>query len=414
MKFFLLTYGCTLNSHDSELMRAQLVKCGHTEVGSIADANVAIINTCGVKDATEKRIINVIKSVRKPLVVCGCLASGAPGLVRKFAPKSVLVGTYALGHICDAVMDAASGNVREYFGGDKRALQCQFVPPIAAIAAADGCTSACTYCFTRLARPGLKSVPVERIVQQVKDACRSGVKEVRLTAQDMGAYGIDIKSSLSKLLAAIAGLDLPIKVRIGMMNPKHLLPQMEAIDIMRSSPIFYRFYHIPAQSGSDTVLKAMGRGNTVDEYMEIVREVRRDPDATIMNDIIVGFPGESDADFEASMDLCRLVQADTTNISKYSRRPGTPAASLKQVPRATINGRSRAISELCDSISLERNRRWVGRTCTATLLEKVKTVAGRNDCYKQVVVSGPGLEIGMSVKVRITGAGVAYIRGELA
>ncbi|MEM0438108.1 MAG: tRNA (N(6)-L-threonylcarbamoyladenosine(37)-C(2))-methylthiotransferase [Candidatus Micrarchaeia archaeon] len=414
MRFYLRTYGCTLNAHDSELMRAQLLKCGHTEVKSAEDADFVVINTCGVKDATEKRIINVIKSVRKPLVVCGCLASGAPLMVRKFAPHAVLVGTYALGSICSGAADAMAGRATEYLGHtDKWSMCYKFRPPIAVIAAADGCTGACTYCFTRLARPGIKSVPVERIVQQVKDACRAGVKEVRLTSQDMGAYGIDKGTSLSKLLAAIAELDLPLKIRVGMMNPKHLLLQMEAIDIMRSSPIFYKFYHIPAQSGSDAILKAMGRGNTVDEYLGIVREIRRDADASIMNDIIVGFPGESDDDFEASVELCKKVQPDTTNISKYSRRPGTPAASLKQVPRAAINARSAGLSALCDSLSLARNRRWVGRTCTATFLEKVKTVAGRNEYYKQVVVDEPGIGIGTTARVRITSAGVAYIKGEL-
>lgn len=410
MRFYLETYGCTLNQHDSALMRELLLKNGMEESDE-ESADVVIINTCGVKDATEKRIIERLKGIGKPLVVGGCIAAADERLVRRFAPRATIIGTRSIQKICDAVNDAMRWGCGRYCEpGDKFALTYTFGAPIASIAVSDGCTSACTYCFTKLARPGLRSMRPGEIVRRIRLAGEAGVKELRLTSQDMGAYGLDIGTSLTRLLKQIAEIDnLNLKIRIGMINPKHLKEQMEIIDIIMENSCFYKFFHVPAQSGSDNVLKLMRRENTVDEYLEIIREIRRDRFANVMNDIIVGFPGESDEDFEMSIELAKKVQADTTNVSKFSARPGTEASRMKQIDRRKIKDRSSIMSTLCDLISLERNRVWVGKECDVVLLEKIKGTVGRNSYYKQVVTEG---KIGDTIRCRITSAGAAYIKGE--
>jgi len=413
VKFYLETYGCTLNRHDSELMRKLLIAAGHTESG--ADyADVVIINTCGVKDATEKRIIERLKRIKGPLVVCGCIATADERLVRRFAPQAVIVGTRGIGNIVNAVEDATAGRQTAYMkGGDKSGYEYDFVPPIGVIGVSDGCTGNCTYCFTKLARPGLMSMRTGEVLRRIRKADEANVKELRLTSQDMGAYGLDKGTTLADLLKMISGMDgLTLKIRIGMMNPKHLIEHMEIIDLIMENDVFYKFFHVPIQSGSDKVLGLMKRENSVEDYIEIAREIRKDGYANMMTDIIVGFPGEGEDEFRESIELIKKTKPDTTNVSKYSARPGTLAAGMKQIDRREINKRSGEMSELCNKISLERNERWVGKTCNTTIVEKMKTYAGRNDYYKQIVISGDSAGIGETIRVRLVEAGVAYIKGQ--
>ena len=412
MQFYIETYGCTLNKHDSEIMREILLKSGNVE-SSEREADVIIINTCGVKDATEKRIIERLKGIRKPLVVGGCVATADAKLVRRFAPHATIMGTRAIRGIENIAKDALERKRGVYLSaGDKEDISYNFTKPIGIIAISEGCTSACTYCFTKLARPTLKSMRTGEVLRRIKMAEENGVREIQLTSQDSGAYGLERGTNLKNLLMQIAEMQPSLKIRVGMMNPKHLKDQMEVIDIIMENECFYKFFHIPAQSGSDKILKAMRRENSVDEYLEIVREIRKNRYANIMNDIIVGFPGESEEEFEESVALVKAVEADTTNVSKFSARPGTEAAFMEQVDRKVIKERSKVMSEVCDGISLERNRMWVGKECEITLLERMRGIAGRNDYYKQVIVRGNARDLGKRIKVKLVDAGVAYIKGE--
>jgi MiaB-like tRNA modifying enzyme len=427
MRFYIETYGCTLNQHDSELMREILLKKGNVETDENS-ADVIIVNTCGVKDATEKRIVQRLKGIGKPLVVGGCIASADEKLVRRFAPHATIIGTGSVAEIENAIEDAMLKGKGDYANADaedKGQLSYPFVPPIAIVAISDGCTSACTYCFTKLARPGLKSMRSGEVLKRIKMAEEAGVRELRLTSQDMGAYGLERGTSLKNLLKQIADTGPDLRIRIGMMNPKHLKEQMEVVDLIMENECFYKFFHIPVQSGSDAVLKEMKRENGVEDYLQIVREIRRDKSTNIMNDLIVGFPGESEEDFEMSLELAKKVMADTTNVSKFSARPGTEAAVMEQLDRRVIKERSKEMSILCDAISEKRNEMWVGKECEITLLEKMRGIAGRNDYYKQVIVdgkemdgnkqiaaNGKGMKIGERIRVKLISAGVAYIKGK--
>jgi tRNA A37 methylthiotransferase MiaB len=219
-----------------------LVEHGFFEVENEKDADVIIINTCGVKDATEKRIIRRLQNINKPLVVCGCIATANEKLVRKFAPASVILSTKSIGDIARAVDDAIAGRITEYFGyDDKSKYAYNFCRLVESIAVCEGCKGNCTYCFTRLARPGLKSMRLEEVLRRVKAASDAGVKELRLTAQDMGAYGLDIGENITNLLKAIAGMNISLRIRVGMINPQHMLEHMEIVDIIRENDVFYKF-----------------------------------------------------------------------------------------------------------------------------------------------------------------------------
>jgi len=412
MRFYIETYGCVLNQHDSELLKQLLLNAGYDWVHNEENADFIIINTCGVKDATEKRMINRLKSITKPLIVCGCLPSGNSQYLRKFLPNAVFLGTYSLQSVIDAVNYALEFKGIEIMKKqDKNELGYSYSKPIEILAIGDGCTSYCTYCFTRLARKGLISMPVHKVLKRVDDAVKSNVIELRVTSQDVGAYGIDLDTNIIQLLKKISELDTKdMKIRIGMMNPKHLMDNMEVIDIINENDVFYNFFHIPIQSGSDSILKEMRRENTVDNYIEINNEIRKDKFNNVMTDFIVGFPNETEQEHQESIELIKKTQPDTVNVSKYSARKGTIAAKMKQVDRHVINARSIEMSFLCNDIAKKRNEMYLGKEVEFTVLEQMKGFVGRNKYYKQVVIENS--EIGKREKVKISSYGTSFIKGK--
>lgn len=411
MRFYIETYGCVLNQHDSELLKQLLINAGYDLVRKEEDADFIVINTCGVKDATEKRITNRLMSITKPLIVCGCLPSGNSAYLRKFLPNAVFLGTYSLQSIINAVNYALEFKRADIMKReDKNILEYTYFKPIEILAIGDGCTSYCTYCFTRLARRGLISMPVRKVVKRVEDAVNAGVKELRVTSQDVGAYGIDIDSNLTTLLKEIIKINTKdMRIRVGMMNPKHLMDNMEVIDIINENDVFYNFFHIPIQSGSDDILKKMNRENTVQDYLDINKEIRKDIYNNIMTDFIVGFPTETEQQHQESIELIKKTQPDTVNISKYSARAETVAAKMKQVDRHVINARSIEMSLLCNDIAKKRNAMYLDKEVEFTTLEKMRGFVGRNKYYKQVVIENS--EIGKKEKVKVSSYGTSFIKG---
>jgi threonylcarbamoyladenosine tRNA methylthiotransferase CDKAL1 len=200
-----------------------------------------------------------------------------------------------------------------------------------------------------------------------------------------------------------------MEIRIGMMNPKHLIDNMEVIDIINENDVFYNFFHIPIQSGSNEILKEMKRENSVDDYININNEIRKDKFNNVMTDFIIGFPGETEQNHQESIELIKKTQPDTVNVSKYSARKGTIAAKMKQVDRHVINARSIEMSLICNDIAKKRNEMYLGKEVEFTVLEQMKGYVGRNKYYKQVVIENS--EIGKREKVKISSCGTSFIKG---
>jgi MiaB/RimO family radical SAM methylthiotransferase len=244
---------------------------------------------------------------------------------------------------------------------------------------------------------------------------RAGRKEIRITAQDTASYGIDTGTKLPSLARKIASLNGDFMIRIGMMSPRTLSPILDdMMDAYGENKIF-RFIHLPVQSGSDEVLRRMNRGYTAEEYESMVGKIReRISDMTISTDIIVGFPGETEEDFQKSLDLIRRVEPDIVNVTRYSKRPGTPAAGMKQIPTQISKERSKRMSELRFEIAGKRNRAYIGKSVRVLALERGKddTVTGRTGNYRQVILP-PDALIGSWVKARITGSTGVDLRGEV-
>ena len=427
-KVFFLTYGCTFNAADTDAIK-ESAKAGNAVAfaKSEADADVVVINTCSVKDATQQKILYKARQLEdsgKKLVMTGCLAQVSPELVEKAAPKASIIGIWSNSRMVDAIDSTFH---------DKKIIQTKKTGALpfnvsvdgvfARVQVSRGCLGCCTYCSTRLARGRLESFPPETILAGVAAAVRMGAKEIQLTGQDVACYGFDFanegwkareRENLATLVEKICKIPGRFRVRIGMGNPEHLGKIRESLAKAMESEKVYKFLHIPAQSGSDSVLKRMGRGYTTREYEKIAAFFRKKiPGVTIETDIIVGFPGETQRDFEKTLELIKRTRPQITNVSKYSQRPKTVAARMRQVEKNAIKERSRIASGLCKRIALEENARMKGRKMTVLVTEKARNFfSARAQNYKTVLLErGP---VGAFLQVRITGFGQSHLRASRA
>jgi len=233
---------------------------------------------------------------------------------------------------------------------------------------------------------------------------------------DSGAYGLDIGSNLPTLLRELLSVEGDFKIRLGMINPQHLARFGDRLIELMKSEKFYRFIHIPVQTGSEKVCREMNRPHSVKDFKKWVGKFRKAfPSITIATDIIVGYPTETEKDFEETLALIKSVKPDVVNLSKFTSRAGTKAALLKQLPTEVIKKRSEIAARLIKKIAVEKNKKYIGRTLDVLVLEKGKnkTTKGRTENYKQVVIKGK-TKLGARVMVKIKSANHGSLFGEVA
>ncbi|MDD5416995.1 MAG: MiaB/RimO family radical SAM methylthiotransferase, partial [Candidatus Aenigmarchaeota archaeon] len=238
---------------------------------------------------------------------------------------------------------------------------------------------------------------------------KSGCKEIWITSQDTGAYGLDEydKSQLPDLMNKINDIPKDFMVRIGMMNPNNIKPILTELINSFNNKKMYKFIHIPVQSGSDEILKAMNRKYTALEFKDLVEAFRDAFRCTIWTDIIVGYPGETEEQFKETLKLIKEIEPDYVNISRFAKRDGTPAAQLKQLDTEEMKRRTSTLTNLVENMSLKKNREWIGWSGDILITERGKKEGqwiGRNFAYKQVVINMNGNLLGKFIKVRIDDA----------
>ena len=349
MKLCIITYGCAANRAESEMMAGLLQEAGHSLV-SEKEAEIIILNTCAVKQVTEQKILDKIAQIKKPLVVAGCLPEVYGKKIRERSPNAALLGTHHLAEIVEVVDELSSGKSPAIRTGilHKEKLNLPRVrskKETAIIEIADGCLGNCSYCATRLAKGPLFSYKPSSIVKEISCSVAEGCKRVWLTAQDTAAYGKDIKTDLPFLLGLLPAGNY--QVRVGMMNPNTALPILKELIEAYKDKRIWKFLHLPLQSGSDELLRAMNRPYTVKDFEHIVKEFRRAyPDIKIWTDVIVGYPGETEAQFQETLDLVKKLKFDKVNISRFAKRDKTAAAELKQLPTEVLKKRTEMLHEL--------------------------------------------------------------------
>ena len=418
-RIFVEAYGCSASFADSEMISGLVQNGGHTLVDDASESDLNIIVTCSVKDATANKMIHRIKSLEsRPLVVAGCLPKAEADTVSRFAQNASMMGPNSLGRTLQ-VVDSTLGGRRQIALEDTDVSKVglpkvRLNPAVGIVEIASGCMSECTFCQTKLAKGGLSSYRMGDVVRQVRAEIDDGCREIWLTSTDNGCYGLDIGTDLPELVNAVSAIPRDFMVRVGMMNPMYMPRIRERlIESLDSSRVF-KFLHIPVQSGSDRVLHDMKRGHTAETFRKAAREAReRFRGMTISTDVIVGFPSETEGDFEMTVELLEETRPDVVNLSRYSARPGTEAAGMEQVDVAEVKRRSKAVFEQTNRISAENNKEWIGWRGEVLFDEKADDgVKGRNMAYKPVFVRD-SVEIGQSHTVEITGSGTKSLLGEI-
>ena len=419
-KIFVEAYGCSASFADSEMISGLIVNGGHTLATNSSESDLNLIVTCSVKDSTANKMMHRIKSLKtKPLIVAGCLPKAEKDNVEKFTENASLLGPNSLGKTLDVINSTLMGKKQialEDSDLSKVGLpKVRLNSAVGIVEIASGCMSECTFCQTKLAKGDLSSYRLGDIVRQVQTEIKEGCKEVWLTSTDNGCYGLDIGTDLPTLVNAVSEIQEDFMIRVGMMNPMYMPRIKQNLIESYDNEKVFKFLHIPVQSGSDKVLNDMKRGHTSQTFREIVNKTKEKFEKfTISTDIIVGFPSETEEDFQKTITLLDETKPDVVNLSKYSARPGTDAAELKQIDAAEIKRRSKVIFEQINKISLESNKKWIGWKGKVLFDENTEEgIKGRNYAYKPISVDEK-VNIGQSHIVEITNATRKRLIGKIA
>ncbi|NWS32276.1 CDKAL methylthiotransferase, partial [Polioptila caerulea] len=426
-KIWIRTWGCSHNNSDGEYMAGQLAAYGYKITDNSAEADLWLLNSCTVKNPAEDHFRNSIKKAqeeKKKVVLAGCVPQAQPR--QEYLKGLSIIGVQQIDRVVEVVEETIKGHsVRllgqkkdngKRLGGARLDLpKIRKNPLIEIISINTGCLNACTYCKTKHARGDLASYPIEQLVDRAKQSFQEGVCEIWLTSEDTGAYGRDIGTDLPTLLWKLVEV-IPegAMLRLGMTNPPYILEHLEEMAKILNHPRVYAFLHIPVQSASDSVLMDMKREYCVADFKKVVDFLKEKvPGITIATDIICGFPGETDEDFQETMKLVELYRFPSLFINQFYPRPGTPAAKMPQVPAAVKKQRTKDLSQLFHSYNPYDHK--VGERQRVLVTEESfdsNYYVAHNPFYEQVLVPKDPLLMGKMVEVNIYEAGKHFMKGQ--
>ncbi len=413
LEVYFETYGCTANQNSSEIMKGILKQAGLNITFNPDFADFIIINSCIVKEPTQEKIrrrISDLLSKGKKIILAGCM----PRLNKlKLKKKNLfLLDSSHVKDIANLIKDIKedSYDSKKYLKTrNELKLNLPKIPNekfIGITQISEGCLGECSYCIIRLAKGKLFSYPKEEIVESVKSDIKSGCKEIWITSQDNASYGNEYsgKYLLPELLEDIIKIPGRFFIRVGMMNPNNVLKILPELIKIYKNPKMFKFLHLPIQSGSDKILKSMKRKYKIENVLKIVNEFRKNiPDITIASDIIVGFPGEDNADFEKTLDLIKKIKPEILHRSNFGIRKGTPAEKMKQVDSPQIKQRANKLQELHLKICNEIQDKLLGKEIKILIDKKgfKNTWLGRTENYKLAVIYSEKNILGKLLNVRV-------------
>ena len=408
MKIYLETHGCTFNQADTDIMANILAK-KYDIVYDVEEADVIILNTCYVKLPTEQKMITKIRKYKtefpdKKLIIGGCMVEVDDKRLEKFAGDDCWIGPHKLDKVVEKAINGEV--VHEY--GKTRAIKAgkskkNSESLVHILQICEGCNGQCTFCCTRIARGFLISYPIDVIVEEAKDAVEHGCKELQVTAQDTACFGMDTGESFADLLNKLGAIEGDFRIRVGMMNPQSIKNQLhEVIDAFKNNDKIFNFVHLPIQSGSPKVLKEMNRKHTLDEYKYILNEFRKEiPQMSLATDIIVGYPTETEEDFNQTLELLKEIEPDIVHISKYLHRPGAKSNHLKEIDHNIMKNRSHRVNQVKTEVMLEKNKEYENTIQNVLITSKGSSggYVGYTDSYKNVIVDEAEIGSFMDVKI---------------
>ncbi len=421
-KYFLRTYGCQMNVHDSEALRAYLETLGFTSTETLEDANVVVLNTCAIRENARDKVIGFLgkcKYLKKnrddfKIVLAGCM-SEQPDVIEDIKKNhqyiDIIIGTHNLPDLPKLLLESFNKQVIEVYSNSDEVIEGfnyeRDSKYTAWVNIMYGCDKFCTYCIVPYTRGRERSRKLESIIDEVKDLKNKGYKEVTLLGQNVNAYGKDINETFSHLLECVAktGID---RIRFVTSHPWNFTDEM--IKVIAKYKNIMPYIHLPIQSGSNEILKRMNRRYTREEYLELFHKMKKNiPGVSITTDIIVGFPSETRKDFEDTLDIVRTCEYDGAYTFIFSPREGTPAAKMKDdTPLKEKESRLHELNELVNYYSNKSNQKLLNKTVEVLILgdseKDSNKVYGYTDTMKLVNVNGPKDIIGKIVRVKITDA----------
>ena len=434
-KLHLITYGCQMNEYDSERVAGLLRDERYELTETAQDADLILLNTCAIREKCEDKVFSRLGELKhlkreRPHVligVMGCMAQLWQGKIQERAPSVDLVfGSAAVSRVGELVARARATGAPVLETGEAPLVKITARPEAvgqlkAFVTVMEGCEKGCTFCVVPVTRGRERSHSPASIVAEARELAAAGVREVTLLGQTVNAYGRDLTpaTDLAALLELVGEVEGIERIRFTTSNPYNLTPRL--IRAIRDLPKVVEYLHLPLQSGSDRVLARMHRGYTRARYLELIAELEETvPGIALSTDLIVGFPGEEEADFEQTVDMVERVGYDNVFVFRYSRRPGTPAATmLDQVPEEIKARRNSRLLEVATRVGAARSRALEGRVLPI-LVDGVSRknpdeATGRTRCNRVVNFDAHGRRLlGEVVPVLITQALPHSLRGELA
>ena len=436
MKYLIETWGCQMNSHDSEKLEGLLQLEGHSPAAGIGDADLVILNTCSIREKAEDKVYSHLgvfaeMKARRPALIIGvggCVASQeGEGLIGRAPFVDLVFGPQTLHRLpamIAAVRQTGRPQVDVSFPENEKfdeLPRTEVSSATAFVSIMEGCSKYCSFCVVPYTRGEEISRPFAQVLAEVRDLAEQGVREVTLLGQNVNGYDGALEDGepadlalLIEHVAAIPGIE---RIRYTTSHPVDFTDRL--IEVYGRVPELVSHLHLPVQSGSDRILSAMKRRYTVLEFKQKLRRLRAvRPDITVTSDFIVGFPGETDRDFEATLALIDEVGFDQSFSFIYSRRPGTPAASLADdVPHEVKQRRLEQLQDRISAFAAARSRAMVGST-VRVLVERParrgQLLAGRTECNRWVNFDGPASLMGRFADVLVTEALVNSLRGRYA
>ena len=439
---FVHTFGCQMNAYDSGKMKALLGGVGYAATDDMDAADLVIVNTCSIREKPEQKLHSFLgrafqikrargRQQRLTVAVAGCVAQQeGQALLDRYPELDLVFGPDAVPRIVELVSAAGAGQVLDtrFLDADDYVFSAELDPDATSSTGAfvtiqKGCDNKCTFCIVPATRGAELSRPSGEILSEVQALVARGVREVTLIGQNVNSYGLKVpgERTFAQLLYAVAEVPGVEVLRYTTSHPRDMGP--DVVQAYRDLPVLASHLHLPVQSGSDAVLRRMKRYYTRDRYLALVDALRSArPDLALTTDVIVGFPGESDADFADTLSLLDTVGFHNSFSFKYSPRPGTPALKLLErdeaVPADVAQARLQAFQERQRVLALRHNLALVGQVVSVLVEGPARNdpglMAGRTSTFKPVNFPGDPSMVGRFVPVRVLRAWPNSLRGELA
>lgn len=435
-KFYIRTYGCQMNEHDTEVMAGIFMQLGYEPTDIPEDADVILLNTCAIRENAENKVFGEIGHLKplkmeKPdliLGVCGCMSqeeSVVNKILKQFQYVDLIFGTHNIHRLPFLLKEAYMSKEMVVEVWSKEGDIIENLPKVrkgnikAWVNIMYGCDKFCTYCIVPYTRGKERSRRPEDIIQEVRHLAAQGYKEITLLGQNVNAYGKDFEDidyGLGDLMDELRKIDIA-RIRFTTSHPKDFDDRL--IEVLAKGGNLVDHIHLPVQSGSSEILKLMARKYTREQYLELVRKIKEAiPNVSLTTDIIVGFPNETEEQFEETLSLYREVGFDSAYTFIYSPREGTPAAKMKDnVPMEVKKERLQRLNALVNEISAQKMREYEGKVVEVLVEGESKNnpdiLAGYTRKNKLVNFKGPKSAIGQLVKVKITKAKTWTLDGEI-